>query len=271
MTWGLGWIPRFSRSPARSASGARPRGAPVLVPAPLVFLVFMGGQDRFFARWLLPVYPLLCLLAAWAIVAAEWIGARFGHAPRRRGRVRRAAVPAGTRVLGPQRRRARAGLIRASWRASGWSTTSRWGRRWSIEPSCRPPGRRTGKLLQGTGNGYRWDKWPTSRAVNNDGTIRHGLGRRVELEGTTSRRHGPSSGGLLRPRRLLLGRDRLHAVRPRLRRPARSPTQSRYYSELKRDASSSTPRPPNRRRPDPVLLDFSFNGYPLPYDRSAPK
>ena len=30
----------------------------------------MGIQDRFFARWLLPIYPLLCLLAAWAAVEA---------------------------------------------------------------------------------------------------------------------------------------------------------------------------------------------------------
>ena len=30
----------------------------------------MGTQERFFGRWLLPVYPMLCLLAAWAAVAA---------------------------------------------------------------------------------------------------------------------------------------------------------------------------------------------------------
>ena len=42
----------------------------VLVPAPLLFLLFMGMQDRFFARWLLPVYPILCLLAAFGAVSA---------------------------------------------------------------------------------------------------------------------------------------------------------------------------------------------------------
>jgi len=30
----------------------------------------MGLQDRFFARWLLPIYPVLILLAAWAAVTA---------------------------------------------------------------------------------------------------------------------------------------------------------------------------------------------------------
>jgi phosphoglycerol transferase MdoB-like AlkP superfamily enzyme len=36
----------------------------LLVPAPLVFLVFMGLQGRYFGRWLLPIFPILCLLAA---------------------------------------------------------------------------------------------------------------------------------------------------------------------------------------------------------------
>ena len=40
----------------------------------------MGLQDRFFARWLLPIYPLLCLLAAWAAVEAR--GARVAPAAR---------------------------------------------------------------------------------------------------------------------------------------------------------------------------------------------
>ncbi len=36
----------------------------VLVPAPLLFLAFMGIQGRYFGRWLLPIFPILCLLAA---------------------------------------------------------------------------------------------------------------------------------------------------------------------------------------------------------------
>ena len=36
----------------------------------LLLLLFLGLQDRFFARWILPVYPLLCLLAAWAAIEA---------------------------------------------------------------------------------------------------------------------------------------------------------------------------------------------------------
>jgi hypothetical protein len=36
----------------------------VLVPAPLAFLALMGTEGRYFGRWLLPVFPMLCLLAA---------------------------------------------------------------------------------------------------------------------------------------------------------------------------------------------------------------
>jgi hypothetical protein len=57
------------------------RRALVLVPSILVFLVFMGTQDRFFARWLLPVYPLLCLLAAYGNRAAARVGARAPGPP----------------------------------------------------------------------------------------------------------------------------------------------------------------------------------------------
>src|SRR6185436_8367662 len=69
-TWGLGWLPALAALGGAIGLTLRDRRlALVLIPAPLVFLAFMGTQDRFFARWLLPVYPLLCLLAAWAGVA----------------------------------------------------------------------------------------------------------------------------------------------------------------------------------------------------------
>ncbi len=56
---------RWRRSAARCASGARrPALGWLLVPAPLLFLVFMGLQGRYFGRWLLPIFPLVCLLAA---------------------------------------------------------------------------------------------------------------------------------------------------------------------------------------------------------------
>ncbi len=104
LTWGLGWAPAVAalggaftvwrrdrsggtlasdrsgetlasdRSEGTLASGEHPpfdqhprfgqRLGWVLVPAPLLYLAFMGAQGRYFGRWLLPIFPILCLLAA---------------------------------------------------------------------------------------------------------------------------------------------------------------------------------------------------------------
>ena len=126
-TWGLGWLPAAggARRRDRRCWSATARLAAVLVPAPLLFLAFMGIQDRFFARWLLPVYPLLCLLAAWAVVRGGRVAARrraCAAARAGRGVARRAAVRAGARLLRPQRPRAAPAPTRASSRATGWSS-----------------------------------------------------------------------------------------------------------------------------------------------------
>jgi hypothetical protein len=37
----------------------------VMLPAPIVFIIFMGTQQRYFGRWLMPVFPIVAILAAW--------------------------------------------------------------------------------------------------------------------------------------------------------------------------------------------------------------
>ena len=37
----------------------------MLIPAPIAFIIFMGNQQRFFGRWLMPIFPILALLAAY--------------------------------------------------------------------------------------------------------------------------------------------------------------------------------------------------------------
>jgi 4-amino-4-deoxy-L-arabinose transferase-like glycosyltransferase len=71
LTWGLGWAPALAA--LGGAVAIWRRNAPVdlrsvgwlLVPAPILFLAFMGLQDRYFGRWLLPIIPIVCLLAAY--------------------------------------------------------------------------------------------------------------------------------------------------------------------------------------------------------------
>jgi len=82
LTWGLGWVPALA-----ALGGAivvwrveRVLGW-MLVPPALLFLLFMGTQGRYFGRWLLPQFPILCLLAAFFAVwllaqAARLLAAR---------------------------------------------------------------------------------------------------------------------------------------------------------------------------------------------------
>ena len=48
----------------------------MLVPAPVLFLAFMGLQGRYFGRWLLPVFPIVCLLAAYFVLEAADLASR---------------------------------------------------------------------------------------------------------------------------------------------------------------------------------------------------
>jgi hypothetical protein len=69
MTWGFGYV-----ASALALVGAffefrrdRLRGF-LLVLYPVVLFLYMGIQTRYFGRWLLPMYPVLCLLAGVGVV-----------------------------------------------------------------------------------------------------------------------------------------------------------------------------------------------------------
>ena len=72
--WGLGWVPLFF-----AVGGAvrlwfdERRLVWVLVPGVVLFVLFMGSQERYFGRWLMPVFPFVCILAAYAAFElADW-------------------------------------------------------------------------------------------------------------------------------------------------------------------------------------------------------
>jgi hypothetical protein len=75
-TWGLGWGPTIAAVGGAALLLARRRIALalVLLPAPIAFIVFMGGQQRFFGRWLMPIFPIVVLIAAYgAVECIRWV------------------------------------------------------------------------------------------------------------------------------------------------------------------------------------------------------
>jgi hypothetical protein len=82
-TWGLGWAPSLAALGGSALLLVRRRltMALVLLPAPIAFIIYMGDQQRFFGRWLMPVFPIVALLGAYGTVElVRWL-VRTGRAP----------------------------------------------------------------------------------------------------------------------------------------------------------------------------------------------
>ncbi len=85
LTWGLGWAPSIAALGGSLLLLVRRRltMALVLLPAPIAFILFMGDQQRFFGRWLMPVFPIVALLGAFgAVELVRWL-VRTRHVPAR--------------------------------------------------------------------------------------------------------------------------------------------------------------------------------------------
>jgi hypothetical protein len=69
LTWGLGWVPAAAAlAGALLALRTDVRKGALLVVFPLLLFLFLGGQARYFGRWLMPAYPALTILAGYAAV-----------------------------------------------------------------------------------------------------------------------------------------------------------------------------------------------------------
>jgi predicted secreted protein len=273
MLWGLGVIPALAAlGGAGLLAWRHHRLAAVLIPAPILFVLFMGTQDRFFARWLLPVYPLLCLLAAYGAVRA------LERLPRVRPRW--AAVAAAV-LLGAQ------GLVlsvhndRVLARDDTRQVARDWlaghvpeGGRLVVEPIAPDQwAMDAGHPSAATGNGNRWIKFKTSRSrVNNDGTLRRGIGRRVKLEDYER---------TTRPL-LIDSYERgafCHVVTGSTQygrafaEPSEVPNAIKYYDELRRRGRVVFRVSPYDEGAGRVAFSFddSFNYRPLAYARPGPE
>jgi hypothetical protein len=75
-TWGLGWVPSLAAVAGGVLLVVRRRIglALALIPVCIAFIVFMGGQQRYFGRWLMPIFPIVSLLAAYgAVELVRWL------------------------------------------------------------------------------------------------------------------------------------------------------------------------------------------------------
>src|SRR6185312_8166483 len=274
-TWGLGWVPL-----AAGALGALGmlvwdrRLALVLVPAPILYVLFMGTQVRFFGRWLLPVFPIVCIAAGWALIRLADVATRRAPALRPVLYALGAVLLLGQGVVyslhdglvlsRPDTRN----LARAWMKANVPPKT-----KIVVEPVVPDAwASDIGRPYPGTSNGARWIKFPTSRSnIANDGSRIPGEGRIVNIEdfertlvpGLVDRYEKQGwcyvvSGSTQRGRAEVAE----HQV----------PSAIAYYRALERRADVVFRASPYHAgaRPVDFNFDWSFDYYPLAYARPGP-
>jgi 4-amino-4-deoxy-L-arabinose transferase-like glycosyltransferase len=265
LTWGLGWVPALAAlGGALCIWRSSPRLGWLLVPAPLLFLAFMGLEGRYFGRWLLPIFPIVCLLAA-------FFALQVTHAVARRApRLRTVAVAVAAVALCGQgfSYSVHSGLVLA--RADTRSLTRAWmvthipaGAAIVVEPVAPDAW------------GERWNKYPS-------------LLSRISAAGALE----PEPGGTslvgiedyertLAP--ALIGYYQKHGYcwvvsgstesGRAFADPAAVPLAIAYYRALARAGEVVYRASPYARGHRPVAFDFdwSFDYYPLAYDRPGPE
>jgi hypothetical protein len=275
LTWGLGWIPAVAAGVGVVLTARDNwRIAAVLVPAPVLFLLFMGTQERYFGRWLMPVFPMICLLAAYAVLrGVGWVAARR-------------PVLAPTMMVVAAALLCGQGLIYSLHIGQVLSRqdTRNMARDWlvaHVPPKTKivvepvvPDGwaQDVGDPSPLTSNGNRWVKYPTSRSnIANDGSEIPGPGRIVNIE-DYERTLYP---GLVDKYEqagycwVVVGSTQRGRAEVE---PEAVPRALAYYKELEARADTAYVASPYRDGAGPVdfNFDWSFDFYPLAYNRPGP-
>jgi dolichyl-phosphate-mannose-protein mannosyltransferase len=275
-TWGLGWVPLVAGGLGALGMLVWDRRlALVLVPAPILYVLFMGTQERFFGRWLLPVFPIVCIAAAWAIIRLAEIATRRAPALRPVLYALGAVLLLGQGIVyslhdGLVLSRPDTRNLARAWMQANVPPKTKI----VVEPVVPDLwAYDIGRPYPGTSNGARWIKFPTSRSnIANDGSIVPGPGRIVNIE-DFERTLVPSlvdryekqgwcyvvSGSTQRGRAEVA--------------EAQVPQAIAYYRELDKRADVVFNASPYHRGAKPVdfNFDWSFDYYPLAYARPGPE
>ncbi|MEA2210614.1 MAG: hypothetical protein QOF83_562 [Solirubrobacteraceae bacterium] len=277
-TWGLGWAPSLAAVGGSVLLLLRRRltMALVLLPAPIAFILFMGDQQRFFGRWLLPVFPIVALLGAYGLVElARWLGST------RRLPLRAAAVLVSVLALGQGLATVihnYAELSRPDTRnlARAWMVAHiPAGAKVVIEPVVEDNwATDVGRSLPYTASGARWRRFPTWETnVSTTGQLLSAGQRRYVLVDEYER--------TLRPE--LLGEyaasgycwvviGSLQAGRS-FAQPRVAPQAIAYYAQLANRARLMYHVSPfgGSRHAVPFSFDWSIDYYPSQYNRPGPE
>jgi hypothetical protein len=274
-TWGIGWAPALLALVGAGRLIAKERAAAlVLLPAIVVYLLYMGTQDRYFGRWALPLFPIVIVLAAYG---ALWLADAAG---RRWPRLATAAVAVAVVALLGQSAVHAVHNDRVLSRPDTRGLAHDWmvenippgtkvmlepivPARWSEDPNRADPATPAGK---------RWELWDTAKADVDDfgrpvprprfvkvdkyeRTLRPELIDRYEQEGFCWVVIGSHQ------------RDRA------LVEPEEVPQAIAYYDELARRGEEVARFSPYRdgATPPDFNFDWAFDYYPLAYERPGPE
>ena len=275
--WGLGWLPLVL-----AVGGAvrlwfdEARLVWILVPPVIAFVLFMGSQERYFGRWLMPVFPFVCILAAYA--AFELVDWGAGWWPVLKPTFVALAVVA---VCGQ-------GFVYSlhSGLVLSREDTRNLAREWMV--ANVPAGKKVviepvvpdlwaqdiGNPLPIIPNGNRWNKYPLSRSQIDPKT-----GEKLPGEGVVV--NVEDFERVLRPELVDLFEQQEYCwvvvgstQRGRAEaEPGIVPNALRYYKTLEQRSQAVYAVSPYSKGKGPVgfNFDWTFNYYPLAYDRPGPE
>ena len=274
--WGLGWVPLILAAGGAVRLWFDERRLVWIIVLPVVlFVVFMGSQERYFGRWLMPVFPFVCILAAYAALELAALGARFMPALRSTF-VALAVVAVCAQGLVYSMH---SGLVTS--RDDTRNLARKWmvanvplGSRIVVEPVV--PGawsQDIGDPSQYTESGNRWIKFSTGRSLINPRT------GKIAPEGMVINVEDYER--VLRPA-LIDSYERgrfCHVIVGSTQRgraevdPQQVPSAIAYYAELARRADVVYKISPYAKGEGPVAFNFdwTFDYYPRSYHRSGPE
>src|SRR5665213_1864879 len=272
-TWGLGWVPALAALGGAVTVWRRERRLGwVLVPVALLYLLFLSLQGRYFGRWLLPIFPIACLLAAnFALEAAAWATRR---APRLRTVLTALAVLALTAQGVVYSIHSGLTLSRADTRnlARAWVVEHiPAGARIVVEPVV-PNAWLDDTGLLGAGR-VRWVKYPTLRVVLNPSSGMPEPGHRiVELE-NYERTLGPALIGYYERHGYCWVVSGYTQAGRALADPQAIPDAVAYYRALAEQGEVLYRVSPYNHGEGPVAFDYdwTFDYYPLAFHRPGPE